>query len=200
MASSKFGARLLPRLAAGWLALAGCYATTPHKAEVASQAGSQADCAKAVAEVFDRSGFIQLPTPAHLSMFFGARTAGPYTSFLRTGAGVGVTVNQAGQGAGMCHVTIEALSPDANCPEGHMPVVCDGPNGGIWTNAVVGGSGVGDPRAVTPGAPSRQACPAVPPLGCEMSYAPGEDNDAAVDELARRVQAALGPTSHVSVN
>jgi hypothetical protein len=197
MASSRLGARLLPRFAAGLVALAGCYATTPHKAELASQAASQGDCAKTVAEVFDRSGFIQLPTPANWSMFFAVRTAGPYTSFLRTGAGVGVNVSQAGQGAGTCHVTIEALSPDANCPEGHSPLACDGPNGGIWTNAVVGGPGIGDPRAVPAGGP-RQICPAVPPMGCELSYAPGTDNDAAVDELARRVQAALGPISRVN--
>jgi hypothetical protein len=30
-----------------------------------------------------------------------------------------------------------------------------------------------------------------------MSYAPGADNDAAVDELARRVRVALGPTARV---
>jgi hypothetical protein len=176
-------------------ALAGCYATTPHKAEIASQASSQADCAEAVAQVFDRSGFVQLPTPANWSMFFAVRTTGPYTSFLRTGAGVGVNVNQAGEGAGTCHVTIEALSPDANCPEGHTPLTCDAPNGGIWTNAVVGGPFTQEARP-TPGA-TRNLCPVVPPLSCEMSYAPGADNDAAVDELARRVRVALGPTARV---
>jgi hypothetical protein len=197
MASSRLGARLLPRFAAGLFALSGCYATTPHKAEIASQASSQGDCAKTVAEVFDHSGFVQLPTPAHWSMFFAIRTTGPYSSFLRTGAGVGVNVNQPGEGAGTCHVTIEALSPDANCPEGHTPLICDGPNGGVWTNAVVGGPAVGDARPAAPGTP-RQPCPVVPPLTCEMSYAPGSDNDAAVDELARRVQVALGPTARVN--
>jgi hypothetical protein len=199
MASSRLGARLLSRCAAGLLALAGCYATTPHKAEVASQASSQADCAKTVGEVFDRSGFVQLPAQPHWSMFFAVRTAGPYTSFLRTGAGVGVNVNQAGEGAGTCHVTIEALSPDANCPDGHTPLACDGPNGGIWTNAVVGGPGVADTARPPLTGATRTPCPVVPPLaGCEMSYAPGADNDAAVDELARRVRAALGPTARVN--
>jgi hypothetical protein len=35
-------------------------------------------------------------------------------------------------------------------------------------------------------------------MGCELSYAPGEDNDAAVDELARRVKVALGPSARVN--
>jgi hypothetical protein len=35
-------------------------------------------------------------------------------------------------------------------------------------------------------------------LACKMSYAPGKENDAAVDELARRVQIALGGEGRVT--
>ena len=41
-------------------------------------------------------------------------------------------------------------------------------------------------------------CPVVPSIMCELTPAPGADNDAAVDELARRVQAALGPSGRVN--
>ncbi len=42
------------------------------------------------------------------------------------------------------------------------------------------------------------ACPMTGTFACRLSYAPGEENDAAVDELARRVRVALGGGAHVN--
>jgi hypothetical protein len=189
MAAPKLRAGTLAPFALAALALgSACYSTTPHRATAGTQVAS-GDCAATITDVFARSGFVQLPTPAHLSMFFGARMAGPYSSFLRTGSGVGVTIDPADQAAGSCHVTLEALSPDVGCPGGQA-----GPSGTLNCQRLdAPGSPTGG-YGVTSGMP----CPTVPLLACELSYAPGADNDAAVDELARRVQAALGPNGRVN--
>jgi hypothetical protein len=186
MVSSKLGDRTLALLALVSLGLAfGCYSTTPHRVQVATQA-EPVDCTNAITDVFSRSGFIQLPTPAHLSMLFAPRTSGPYSSFLSTGSGIGVTVKH-DNAAGTCHVTLEALSPDVDCPGSDS-----GPSGTL--------------NCQRPGAPTQgpsgdtnvPLCPVVPVASCELTSAPGGDNDAAVDELGRRLRAALGPSSRVN--
>jgi len=184
MGGFKLRARAFTALALAALAFApACYSTTPHRAEVASSAAPK-QCADAVAEVFARSGFVQLPTPPKLSMLFGARGAGPYTSFLATGSAVGVTFSNRDGAGETCHVTLEALSPDAGCA-GTRP----GDNGSLSCRRM------NDPAAPVGGlvgSAINPPCPVIPVSICELSYAPGADNDAAVDELARRVQTALG--------
>src|SRR5450432_1435981 len=190
MASSKLGPRMQTLLALTSLGLAvsgsmGCYSTTPHRVQVARQA-VPVDCDNAIKDVFARSGFIQLPTPPRLSMFFTPRMEGPYTSFLRSGSGVGVT--RATSDAGICDVTLEVLAPDAGC---------------AGTPSGVSGT-LNCRRADAPaesasyGSSPMPVCPLIPLVSCEMSSAPGEDNDAAVDELGRRLQAALGPSGQVN--
>jgi hypothetical protein len=169
----------------------GCYATTPHRAEVAAVARPN-DCTAAVEDVFSRSGFIEVQTPANLSMLFSPRVVGPYSPFLGTGVGVGVTIAQVGTGT--CHVTLEALSPDAGCAEEHAPLSCGG-MGEVRTTAVPGAGPASLPPNHLADGPDER-CPFTPPPMCTLSYAPG--NDATIDELARRVREALSP--RVSVN
>jgi hypothetical protein len=186
MASPKLGARLVSLLALSWLGL-GCYATTPHRAQVESVATAD-ECSAAIAEVFARSGFVQLPTPRNWSMFFGPRVGGPYSSFLATGSGIGVNLQTDREHTGACHVTIEALSPDIGCPGSQS-----GPSGTLnCRRADMPGDGS---HGVGPS--STPMCPVVPTMTCELSSAPGGDNDAAVDELARRVRAMLNPSARV---
>ncbi|HSZ82434.1 MAG TPA: hypothetical protein VLA14_09135 [Polyangia bacterium] len=186
MASPKLGARLVSLLALSWLGL-GCYSTTPHRVQVAT-ATAPKQCATAIADVFARSGFVQLPTPHNWSMFFGPRLGGPYSSFLATGSGIGVTLQNEGGEAGTCHVTLEALSPDVDCPGSRS-----GPSGTL--NCLRAGMPPDGSNGTGPSA--TPLCPIVPSMMCELSSAPGDDNDAAVDELARRLRAALSPTARV---
>jgi hypothetical protein len=188
MASPKFGARTLALFALGSLAVSvGCYSTTPHRAQVATKAAAT-ECTDAIHDVFSRSGFIQLPTPRNLSMLFGARVGGPYSSFLSTGSGIGVTVHHDVDGAGLCRVTLEALSPDVGCAGSDT-----GPSGTL--NCQRQGM---PPESPFYGGTTQNPCPVVPPAMCQLTSAPGVDNDAAVDELARRLQAALGPSGRVN--
>ncbi|HEX4404263.1 MAG TPA: hypothetical protein VH560_05510 [Polyangia bacterium] len=191
MASPKLVARLVSLLALSSLGV-GCYSTTPHRAQVASAAAPK-ECSAAIVDVFTRSGFIQLPTPLNLSMLFGPRIAGQYTSFMRTGAGVGVTIAPLAPG-GECHVTLEALSPDVTCPAAFGNLSCDGTSGSVAMNAVNGDT---YPMAASRMGTSSGPCPMSAPLMCDLSYAPGEDNDAAVDELARRLRVALSPAARL---
>jgi len=187
MAASRFGGRTLAALAAAALGLAaGCYSATPHHAQVASSA-SPRECSAAIVDVFARSGFVQVATPPKMSMLFTARVTGPYNSFLSTNTAVGVTFRQ---GTETCDVTIEAVSPDVDCP---APL-----NG---TSGTLNCQRADMPLLVTPNAASSATvplCPIVPQPNCELTYAPGADNDAAVDELARRVQLALGGEGRVT--
>jgi hypothetical protein len=185
-----------PRAALAALALsgalvvggAGCYETTPHRVEVAARV-APTDCADTIAGVFAGAGFVQLPAPPRTSMFFGPRISGAYSSLLRSRSGVGVNVTNAAGAEGECHVTIEALSPDAGCPGSEMrgggpPLLCSvvrAPYGGTLTPT-------GDPACGV----------SAPPAFCELTSAPSPDNDAAVDELARRLRLALGPKSRVN--
>jgi hypothetical protein len=192
MASPKLGARSLAALA---LAAAGCYATTPHVAEVAVPGRADAGCSAAtdaVQEVFARSGFVELPPRGHVSMLFGARTRGPYTSFLTTDSGVGVTVHRSEED-GTCHVAIEALSPDASCPGSAA-----GSSGAINCQRPQDSSAPSYAYYGPSAASAERLCPPVPVFTCDLTYAPGEQNDAAVDELARRVQAELGSRGRVN--
>jgi hypothetical protein len=200
MASLKSGARRsrqpqsLAVLALAALGLgAACYATTPHVAQVSTASQADANCAvttDAIRDVFARSGFVQLPRRGQLSMLFGARTGGPYSSFLTTGSGVGVNVERATDGT--CHVAIQAVSPDASCPGNEVD-----------SSELMGCQQQGAPSTpvrLSPSfaAPSGRLCAPLPTLTCELTYAPGADNDAAVDELARRVQAELGARGRIN--
>jgi hypothetical protein len=188
MGSSKLRARSLATLALAALGLgAGCYSTTPHQARVASSAPGR-ECADVVGTVFARSGFIQLPAPPEVSMFFGARLQGPYDSFVRSGAGVGVKIDAAAADEGRCNIAIEALSPDVACMDTHAPMACGGAEGTTLMDPITGDMGGNHMSGVASVGP----CPIVRPVTCQLCYAPGADNDAAVDELARRVQAELG--------
>jgi hypothetical protein len=192
MAALRHGGRTLAALAAASLGLAaGCYSATPHRAQVASNAAPR-ECSAAVADVFTRSGFIQVATPPKVSMLFTARTSGPYSSFLSTNTAVGVTLTQP-DGEGTCQVTIEALSPDVDCPPPPNgtsgTLYCQPHNAPMLGSRDSAGYGVSPPMA---------ACPVVPQPNCPLTYAPGAENDAAVDELAHRVQVALGTEGHVS--
>jgi len=190
MAALRFGGRTLATLAAAALGLCGCYATTPHRAEVASSS-TPSRCATMVADVLTRSGFVQVARPPQLSMLFAARTTGPYSSFLTTGSGVGVMLTGNDVGSGWCHVTLEAVSPDASCP-----ATLGGTSGTLNCQKAT------DPTPVVGGlggqVSAQPLCPTVPQAMCELTYAPGAENDAAVDELARRVQLALGPAATVN--
>jgi hypothetical protein len=179
---------------AGALAVAagGCYSTTRHRAEVATPAGQKA-CAAAVSEVFERSGFNQLPTPPNLSMFFAPRVRASYSSFLEFGTGIGVTIAADAAARGTCQVTLEALSPDAGCGDNY------GAPSMMTCQAQQAGEAIGMERLPRDSSSVQPQCPLTPPLACELSYAPGADNDAAVDELARRLQLALGARARVDV-
>jgi hypothetical protein len=191
--ASKLGVRGLVGLALASVALAGgCYSTTPHRAQFATQATPKA-CSAAIGDFFANVGFVQLPTPPRLSMLFTARVSGPYTSFLRTGTGIGVTVNEGGPAIETCSITLEALSPDISCTDLNTSPTCVGPPGAVSRDPISGTTSPTELRgnSVSP-------CPIVAPVTCELSYAPGDDNDAAVDALARRLQAALGPGTRVN--
>ena len=192
MAPLRHGGRTLAALAAASLGLAvGCYSATPHRAQIASNAAPR-ECSVAVADVFARSGFIQVATPPKMSMLFTARTSGPYSSFLSTNTAVGVTLSQ-GLGADTCEVTIEALSPDVDCPP--PP---NGTSGTLNCQPLNAPWPVPRDGAIYGPSPQMATCPVVPQPNCPLTYAPGADNDAAVDELARRVQLALGTEGHVN--
>jgi hypothetical protein len=197
MAALRFGGRTLAALAVVSLGLAaGCYATAPHRAQVASST-TPMRCAAVVADVFARSGFVQVARPPDLSMLFAARTTGAYTSFLTTGSAVGVRLTGSDTGSGSCQITLEAVSPDANCVDVHAPLTCSTAGvGTVAMDAVTGNTAAAPVNA--PGMAYAPACPVVRPLLCQLSYAPGAENDAAVDELARRVQSALGPAATVN--
>jgi hypothetical protein len=174
----------------------GCYSTTPHRVQVANATQTEPrECTRAITDVFSRAGFVQLPTPPHMSMFFAVRVSGPYTSFMRMGGGVGVTIAPTASVAGTCQVTLEALSPDVGCSDAFQPASCLDSSGQATMNSVTG--------QVFPGPGGHDIvgglgpCPSVPSM-CMLSSAPGSDNDAAVDELARRLQAALGPRGVVN--
>jgi hypothetical protein len=187
MAASRFGGRTLAVLAAASLGLAaGCYSATPHVAQVASSAAPR-ECSAAIADVFARSGFVQVTTPPKMSMLFTARVTGPYNSFLGTNTAVGVTFRQ---GTDTCDVTIEAVSPDVDCPPPQ-----NGTSGTLNCQRADTGSIVTPNGVLSPLLP---LCPTVPQPTCELTYAPGADNDAAVDELARRVRIALGGEGRVT--
>jgi hypothetical protein len=185
------GARFGRRAAGAALALVvtvgGCYSTTPHRAEVWTPAAANV-CTATISDVFQQAGFIQLPTPPRVSMFFAPRTAGPYHSFLNSGAGVGVTFSSGEVADGACHLTLEALSPDVGCAAREIDPY------GAWdchTTNTDGSTQFTNSSGVT--AP----CPVVASNSCTLSYAPGTDNDSAIDELARRLRVALG--AHASV-
>jgi hypothetical protein len=184
-------ARTRRRLAVAVLVLVvgagACYSSTPHRAEVKTAATTK-ECASAVGEVFERSGFVQLTTPPNVSMFFVPRTSGPYHAFMNSGAGIGVTMSEL-DGKG-CHVTLEPMSPDVGCSSRDMSPYED------WGCHTTGNDGS---TPFTSALGSRQPCPVVPTNSCQLSYAPGADNDAAVDELARRLRLALLDTALVDV-
>jgi hypothetical protein len=110
---------------------------------------------------------------------------------MTTGSAVAVTITDQDGAGGSCRVTIEAVSPDADCP---------GDVGSSFSAVGCQAQGIAQPMPPPPlsGATPVPLCPPSPILACKLTYAPGADNDAAVDELARRVQDALGPTATVN--
>jgi hypothetical protein len=150
-----------------------CYSTTPHRAEVASAADAQT-CARAVGDVFAQSGFVDLPAPAPYSMLFGARWSGEYNSYLANDTAVGVVFAENASSPGSCRVILEAVSSDPSCESPSSPTLWRSP---LWD-------------------PAGPSFPGVRTY-CKLSYAPGEHNDAAVDELARRLRVALGAQASV---
>jgi hypothetical protein len=186
MASSKLEPRMRALLALTSLGLAvGCYSTTPHRVQVATW-GAPVNCANAIDAVFSRSGYVQGPTPPHASVFFTPRTQGPYTSFLPMGTGVAVLIHD-DDGKGTCHLTLEALSSDATCAANES-----GPSGTMHC------LGTSPPGAPSYGSGIPGACAVVPQQVCELTSAPSTENDATVDELARRLARALGPSGRVN--
>src|SRR3954464_7057854 len=94
---------------------AGCYATTPHRAEVAAYTTKPA-CLAAIGDVFTRAGFVQGQTPEGYTMLFTARTAGAPWPRTPPSTGVGVLVrgdDPGAEAAGGCRVVLEALSIDS---------------------------------------------------------------------------------------
>jgi hypothetical protein len=178
MAALKFGGRTLAMLAMASLGLAsGCYSLTPHQAQVSSNVAPRA-CSSAVADVFAQSGFVQVSTPPTMSMLFTARTSDQYSTFLPTNTAVGVTLRQ-GLGADTCEVTIQAVSQDVSCP-----------------GSLNGSAHSSNFERTAP--PNEVMVPSVPQHACVMTYAPSARNDAAVDELARRVRVALNGEARVN--
>jgi hypothetical protein len=159
-------------------AASGCYESTPHRVQVAS--ASPATCAPVITQVFAQAGFVQLSTPRGLSMFFAARSGGPFDSFLRTGAGVGVTfARESSVGTPGCDFALEALSPDVSCPGAERYGASMAPDAVLARRPSAANWVVPDPMNGT--------------ALCDFTSARSPDNDAAVDELARRVRVALGP-------
>jgi hypothetical protein len=110
------------------LALSGCYATTPHRAEVTA-AGASAACVGAVSDVMTRAGMIALmPLPTHYSMFYGPRSSGPGPWPKTTQMGVGVVIREERRdsGAQTCTVTLEAIATDTSCAI-LEPLSCENP-------------------------------------------------------------------------
>lgn len=164
--------------------LAGCYATTPHRAEVTAS-GARATCDGAVTDVMTRAGLVALMPPAHYSMFFGPRSASPGATLKTTAIGVGVVIKEtAGDtGAGNCSVTLEAISTDPSCAALEPPE-CD--------NQYLRWAPGGDRS--NPATPNLSAtCGAA--MACDMSEAPGHEQ--AIDDFARRLRDTLGPSARV---
>lgn len=167
---------------------AGCYATTPHRGEAASNAGARS-CAEAVIEVFSDSGFAALAAPPDLSMLYEPRASGSRGASMSAGAAVAVKIGAPAGAAGSCHVTLEAVSPDVDCPA---------PQSSMFSEPRCQARNVSQPAPpIASGEYLVPECPARPVVACKLSYAPGAQNDAVVDELARRLQSALGPTGSV---
>jgi hypothetical protein len=158
---------------------AGCYETTPHRVEVAARVSST-DCAAAVRGVFAGAGYVQLPSPPRTWMLFSPRQTGAYSSQARSGSGVGVTYAGSEADPDDCHVMLEALSSDANCAGTEqlsgVSTMCGGKLDRTWP----------------------AECLVGPEMTCELTSAPSPDSDAAVDDLARRLRAALGPRTRVN--
>jgi hypothetical protein len=181
--SSRFASGQTPLLALCLFVFgpgAACYETTPHRAQVISYV-RDTNCVSVIQDVFARAGFVQLPTPPRLSMFFAPRVSGPYSSVLRSGTGIGVTFAPKGsvEEPG-CQFDIEALSPDASCTSTEMnpaaTLACDG----------VGPGSIDAVKTST-------MCPTSMPLAsCELTSVPGKPNDDAIDEMGRRLRVALG--------
>lgn len=182
-----FRRRAAPSAIASLALLAGCYATTPHRAEVTAK-GSRATCDEAVGDVMTRSGFVPLTPPPRYSMLFGPRVTGQGLSYNKAPArGIGVVVRETLVDLGSppaCSVTLEAVSTDASCPT--EPFECEGSYVATAT---------APPPPYAAGWNSPTACN-LGPRTCEMAPVPGHDST--VDDLARRVRDELGPGARVA--
>jgi hypothetical protein len=181
--------RAAPSAIAALALLAGCYATTPHRAEVTA-AEERATCNGAVGDVMTRAGLVPLTPPPRYSMLFGPRVTGQGLSYNKAPArGIGVVIRETSGEAGPhgCSVTLEAVSTDASCPAASEPIECEG----AYAAA---------PSAPPPPYAATWSSPAGCNLGprtCEMAPVPGHDST--VDDLARRVRDALGPGARVAM-
>jgi hypothetical protein len=185
MVALRFAGRTVVALALASLGVtSGCYSSTPHRVQIVSGATPN-ECWSVVGAVFTDAGFSRkMPTPPNLSMLFGARTSNPDGFGVRTSSAVGVMIRDGAPSGPSCKVTLEMISPDVDC-----------------TASVNLGAGVATcqpPSSAQPSPPLSSGqylvpvCPPTPVHNCKLSYAPGAENDAAADELARRVQVALG--------
>jgi hypothetical protein len=170
--------------------LAGCYATTPHRAEVTAPR-ERAVCDSAVGDVMTRAGLVPLTPPPRYSMLFGPRTSTPSAAPDKPAlTGIGVVVREAARGADRgCSVTLEAVSTDASCPTVEPPE--------CYTQYTRAPSQFGTPPYSAAGSSNAPGACGLGPLTCEMGEVPGLEST--VDDLARRVRDALGPTARVQI-
>jgi hypothetical protein len=140
-----------------------------------------------VGDVFTRAGWVLLPPPPGLTYLFAPRTTGPFFAKLRTGSAISVTLTQEGDADdSVCRVVVEAVAPDPSCPEDE-PIECLNPNLPMASA----------PPPASDSTNYSMQCRPWPPM-CPFTAAPTPQNDAMVDELARRIRTALGETGHVN--
>jgi hypothetical protein len=171
--------RIVPAAIGALALVAGCYATTPHRAEVTAT-GPRATCDGAVSDVMTRAGLIALMPPARYSMLFGPRAAGPAAIPKSATMGIGVVIREetGAPGQQTCSVTLEAISTDTSCaaiepPECENPYLRTGPSASRPYPLALCGSN----------------------MTCDMNQAPGHEG--AIDDFARQVRDTLGPSARV---
>ena len=154
---------------------AGCYMTTPHRVEVASGA-ERPVCEAAVDDVFTRAGFVPMASPRGYNAFFTPRGGSNELRRLRVASGIGVIVSgDDGSGKG-CRVILEALSTDGACAD-EEPYWCAEPSLQL--------------------SPTSYPCPGELST-CEMTSSTNSKSDALVDDLGRKLRAALNADPRVN--
>jgi hypothetical protein len=118
-----------------------------------------------------------MQTPNGFTAFFAPRGGVGELQRRRAGFGVGVVVHEGFAEGGGCRVVLEALSTEASCPEVES-TECSSMRS-AWE------------------APTLRSCQS-DVTTCQMSSAPGAENDAFVDDLARQLRETLGSTASVT--